>query len=439
MAQAKKDIGFEYVRFHGILDRDMSVMLDDCKTTSFYNVDTVYDYILSIGMRPVVELSFVPDCMASGPADIFHYGGDGYPPKDNAQWAQFIHDTIQHWYQRYGAAELYNWWFEVFNEPNCGFFHGTELQYYQMYNYTANAIKKVDPKLLAGGPATCQCDWVPAFTTFCAKNNVPYDFVSTHLYPTDPNVPTHDRFGFATVIAKAAAQAGSKPLLLTEFNAGLGINTLDRPYAASFVWHNVPLLAKVSNLPLWSYWQATGIFEEGGQNSVPFDSNDFGIQTVHGVAKPVYRGMQLLNYASETAFSSVTQTPSIQASQITSFSALSRDGKSALVYVTNFDVIENANLMSTIPVSVSATSAKGFSNVGTTVAVWCVDDKHSNARAAWEAMGSPMYPTRSQIAQLKAASELVVQNVAVTSKTATSVSVDLQLLPWASCMVVIPL
>ncbi len=426
------------MRFHGILDDDTSLVQNDCASYSFYNVDTIYDYILSIGMLPLVELSFTPNCMASGPPYIFHYNGNGHPPKDYNQWYDFIKAVVGHWHDRYGAETLRKFYFEVYNEPNCGFFNGTQAEYFKFYNYTATAVKSVDPSLRVGGPATCQLGWLPDLISYVTANDVPLDFASTHLYPTDPNVPLNDRFGFSNAIKGACAQVPRDvPVLITEYNAGLYQETLDKPYAASFVWHNLPLLAEINNLPLWSYWQATGIFEEGGQSSVEFDSNDFGIQTLHGVPKPVYRGLQLLNRASVTGVQA-TQTPSAATSTVTSFAALDSQGSNVLVYLTNFDVIENGPMLQNVTVMVTVSHAAGFSKVGASVDIVFLDDHHSNPRTAWLQMGSPMYPTPSQVNTLKAASELVWLSCEVTARTATSVSFAVPLGKWASAMLVVP-
>lgn len=117
-----------------------------------------------------------------------------------------------------------------------------------LYNYSANAIKAVSPVLRVGGPATCQVALVSEFVTYCQKNNVPYDFVSTHLYPTDPNLNISDKNSFADAVRAVSAQAYPVPLLLTEYNAGLGIHTLDKSYAAAFVYRQIALMNDIPNL-----------------------------------------------------------------------------------------------------------------------------------------------------------------------------------------------
>ena len=110
LEQCHKELGFRYVRFHGLFDDDMSVvckhMLTGQITVSFVNIDKVFDFLLSIGMKPFVELSFMPEALASGSKTIFHYKGNTTPPRDSAQWAWFIEQFVRHIEDRYGRNEV---------------------------------------------------------------------------------------------------------------------------------------------------------------------------------------------------------------------------------------------------------------------------------------------------------------------------------------------
>jgi len=176
---------------------------------------------------------------------------------------------------RYGIEEVAGWKWEVWNEPDCGFYAvpnccgpgcGDQAAYFQLYNVTVAALKSVSSRLQVGGPATAQVLWIPAFLNYTASNGVPVDFVSSHLYPTDPAVPT-DRDGFASVINATAVvvAAAGLPLTMTEFNTGLGIlHGQDDPYSAAFLLHNHLALQGVPNLDTMSFWTFTDIFEEQG-------------------------------------------------------------------------------------------------------------------------------------------------------------------------------
>jgi xylan 1,4-beta-xylosidase len=115
LTQVRKALGFERVRFHGLLDDDMSVLTfrGDQPYYSFFNIDSIMDFLLSIGMRPIIEVSFMPEAIASGPQTIFHYKGNITPPKNDTMWVQLIQTLVQHLVDRYGVQEIRQWPFEV--------------------------------------------------------------------------------------------------------------------------------------------------------------------------------------------------------------------------------------------------------------------------------------------------------------------------------------
>ena len=151
------ELGFRYVRFHGLLDDDMGTLIShqDKPLYSFFNADRIWDFLLSIGMRPFVELGFMPEMLASGPETVFHFRGNVTPPADYDAWGRLIRKLVGHWVERYGIAEVSQWFFEVWNEPNLPvFWTGTQDDYFKLYGHTAQAIKTVDASLRVGGPAT---------------------------------------------------------------------------------------------------------------------------------------------------------------------------------------------------------------------------------------------------------------------------------------------
>lgn len=188
LKQCHSELGFRYVRFHGLLSDDLRTLVRENNKLvySFFNADQVFDFLLSIGMKPFVELSFMPTALASGNRTVFNYQANVTPPRDYKQWATLINRLVSHWVQRYGLREVRDWFFEVWNEPNLkSFWTGTQRDYFKLYRYTAEAIKEVDSSLRVGGPATARSEWIEDFVAFCERNRVPADFVSTHQYPTD--------------------------------------------------------------------------------------------------------------------------------------------------------------------------------------------------------------------------------------------------------------
>ena len=130
LRKVKKDIGFENIRMHGLLHDDMGVYFEEKKGKPTYNwqyIDQLYDFLIGIGVKPFVELSFMPKDLASGPETVFWWKGNITPPKDYDKWYDLIKALTEHFTERYGAEEVKTWYFEVWNEPNHhAFLKGTQ-------------------------------------------------------------------------------------------------------------------------------------------------------------------------------------------------------------------------------------------------------------------------------------------------------------------------
>ena len=195
-----EQLGIQRVRFHGILHDDMHTLhsMKDVlpfpgggrfTEQSFRLPGLAYDNVLSCGMQPFVELSFMPKLLAKkNKRGLFYYKPIIAMPKSDTAWASYIQDFVRFLLRRYGKAEVESWFFEVWNEPDLRvvFFHGSQADYFHLYEITARAIKEVNPNLRVGGPATSGSRWVADFVKFCKANDVPVDFISTHQYAGDP-------------------------------------------------------------------------------------------------------------------------------------------------------------------------------------------------------------------------------------------------------------
>src|SRR5271169_2998276 len=164
--QAVKQItGFQYVRFHAIFHDEVGVYDEDTQGRPAFNfsyVDQIYDGLLANGVKPFVELSFMPNKLAAAPKlHAFWYKPNVFPPKDWSKWDALITGFAEHLVKRYGIDEVATWYFEVWNEPNLDFWAGEPKQstYWELYDHTATAIKKVSAKLRVGGPSTAQAAW----------------------------------------------------------------------------------------------------------------------------------------------------------------------------------------------------------------------------------------------------------------------------------------
>src|ERR1017187_6713234 len=191
LREVKQATDFEYIRFHAILDDEVGLYSENAGGNPIYNfsyVDQIYDGLLQNGVRPFVELSFMPRKLAAQQAvHPFWYALIVSPPKDWNRWGDLVSHFAQHLVDRYGIGEVSQWYFEVWNEPNLDFWAGDpkEQTYYELYDVTAQALKTVNPRLRVGGPATAQAAWVDRFVRHAAEKHIPLDFVSTHVYGND--------------------------------------------------------------------------------------------------------------------------------------------------------------------------------------------------------------------------------------------------------------
>ncbi|HEY5367382.1 MAG TPA: glycoside hydrolase [Hanamia sp.] len=314
LAYIRKQCGFKYIRMHGLLTDDMGVYKEDNKGNPEYNymyVDALFDFLHSIGMKPFVELGFMPSALASGSQTIFWWRGKVTPPKDYNKWEDLIRHLVQHFTDRYGADEVKTWYFEVWNEPNLspGFWTGTQQDYFKLYSYTAKAVKSVNADYRVGGPATAGAAWIPEMIKYCSDNHVPIDFISTHSYGVNQGfLDEHGNTG--TVLSKDPMSVSGDVLKSRKQIAGSSMPNLELHYTewsssytpadpihdsyheAAYVLQKLKQVGDAANS--MSYWVFTDIFEEPGPRFTPFHGG-FGMLTIQGINKPVFYAYQFLN------------------------------------------------------------------------------------------------------------------------------------------------
>lgn len=431
------ELGFRYVRFHGLLDDDMGTLIehDDEPLYSFFNADRIWDFLLSIGMRPFVELGFMPEVLASGDETVFRFRGNVTPPADYDAWATLIRKLVGHWVERYGIAEVSQWFFEVWNEPNLpAFWTGTQDDYFELYRHTARAIKGVDASLRVGGPATAMTEWVDELLDFCERNRLPVDFVSTHIYPTDPlgfegadteeqlaNSPRHLLRDRARMVRE---QAGARPVHFTEWNISSNPRDHyhDEPFAAAYV---AKIVLEVDPfVDGYSYWTFTDVFEENYFPSIPFHGG-FGLLNLHGVPKPVYRAFELLHALGSERLPVAGTHPTVDAWVV-------RKDRSITVLLTNHAQPRHDIVTELVEVRLTDAPAPLAAYLQR------IDEDHANPRRRWREMGEPEYPSPSQVAQLEAASRLVKEPLGVEHADGT-IRFEIDLPPHAVAAVTLEL
>ena len=405
LQRCHNDLGFRYVRFHGLLSDDMGILIRENGRLlySFFNADQVIDYLLSIGMRPFVELSFMPTALASGKKTVFDYKANITPPRDYKQWADLIERLVSHWVDRYGLAEVRQWFFEVWNEPNLkAFWTGTQRDYFKLYRYTARAIKNVDELLRVGGPATARSEWIEDFVDFCERNKVPADFVTTHQYPTDALGNERDDtelqlFNSQRGLMRQVAQdtrwrARGRPVYYTEWNSSANPRDLlhDESYAAAFA---VTTIMEATGLVEgYSFWTFSDIFEENRFPSKPFHGG-FGLLTLHGIPKPTYRAFELLHQLGTKRLLVDGLHETVDCSVILNDSALT-------ILLTNHATPGHSIETEHVEIRLDKASEPVSAHIQR------IDSDHANPKVVWQEMGEPGYLSPKDIERLEQASLL---------------------------------
>jgi len=319
----QSECGFRYIRFHGLLTDDMGVYQEDKNGKPVYNfqyIDELFDFLLSIKMKPFVELGFMPNALASGNKTIFWWRGNVTPPRDYQKWDALIKNLVMHFTERYGAAEVKSWFFEVWNEPNLkgGFFTGSQADYFKLYQETANAIKSVSADYKVGGPATAGNAWIPEMISFCADNKVPIDFISTHTYGVKQGfldetgntgvIVSQDRNAVSGDMIRSRQQIkqSAMPNLELHYTEWSSSYTPADPlhdsyHEAAYILDKIKKASGAVNS--MSYWTFTDIFEEAGPRMTPFHGG-FGLLNYQDIKKPAYYAYQYLNKLGNTELKS---------------------------------------------------------------------------------------------------------------------------------------
>ncbi len=450
-------LGIQRVRFHGIFNEDMRVhtnlsMLfpvpgaERFTEENFRAVGAAYDNVLAAGMKPMVELSFMPkDLSRQGTEGVFFYRPCVDLPADMKEWSAMIRRFVRFLIHRYGAEEVRTWLFEVWNEPDLQvvFFTGNREDYFRLYEATARVVKEVDPQIQIGGPATSGSKWVAPFVKFCREKNVPLDFITTHQYAGDPLGGVEDRGegldeerkqeegeswpqrmrkmgerlaalsdhsmlnglrainpdqtettdmpndNFRKNAAVVQRQAEGLPVYYTEWNlnANLGAYTNDtRKEAAYDVKTALDVADSVDGSSLWCF---SDILEELHPFVQEFHGC-WGMLSQSGIPKPVYYGMKLLADAPETR---IDLGPEATDGEIGIAAFEGRGERHVLLFRQKMKQLKLPGEEAVIHMPCPERPKE--------VSVRRIDEDHGNPLKIWEAMGCPDYLNQAEIEQIK--------------------------------------
>ena len=479
LVDVRDNCGFRYVRMHDTFNDDMFVCFPK-KKGMVYNwqyIDEVYDRMLAEGVRPFVEFSFFPSCLAAENTrrQMWYRNCVTIDRAKLPQWGKLCEAFVRHVVERYGLDEVKKWYFEVWNEPNLyyGFFQGTKSDYFELYRVSAEAVKRVSPELKVGGPATSNfiADarhdgeiqdndksvfypqetinnqkwkgvWIEEFLAFAAKEKLPVDFISCHPYPTDYALdPVSGRGKDAIryvhslrddmdwlVRVRNASAFPKAEIHLTEWSTSPSSRDPmhDRlppcTYIVKAVMENV---GKVDSL---MYWTFTDVFEEKGGGEEIFHGS-FGLVNFQGIHKPTYHAFRMLNALGDEML--YNTDPLVVTRKDGKISAL------AYAYPKEFESHVPAsrdckNYMKATPTEIDMTLTGLRPNAVFTIET--LDDTHGNVYSAWETMGRPHSPNRTEIAALARAADATKREEVKADASGTLVH-KRTLAPWTLMLI----
>jgi xylan 1,4-beta-xylosidase len=445
-----REIGAQRVRGHGVLSDGMGIY-KGAGSYSWTNFDKYLDAIVSAGMRPIMELDFMPTALALN-------GNDKDTYKDAATYRAFIQALVQHCVDKYGAADVGQWYWEIWNEPDyTGFWNGTNASeatsakmtdYYSLYDNAVAAITAVLPNAFVGGPATTQSGPVQAFLQHCRSAGTRVTFASSHVYPGGANTGTaanaanltSDNNSRVSGITGAGYTTAQVKSFNTEWNssysgqggnAGDVVTSMDNHWNVGFILKGVKLLSDKNSgdtppLDIFSYWVLSDVFDESsgpsgsyilGKNNgqLPF-GQVFGMMTAQGMRKAAFNAFKMLNYLGPKRLMSGGGTGNDGVDAMATTSAAG-DELQILVYNTFATMNTSGSDMVTINVSNLPATLSGKSVF---VTQFVADETHSNPYSVWVSQGKPGTPTEAQWQAMKAHQHLeLAQPVSKTTLSTT--------------------
>lgn len=302
-------IGFSHIRGHGLFTDDMAIYQVKPDGSVEYNytyVDRVMDDYRSLGLKPFLELGFMPKKLASGEQTVFYWKGNTTPPSSYEKWADMVQSLLRHFMERYGTEEVITWPIEVWNEPNLpGFWEHADMEeYFKLFHTSFDAIKAVDSRFRVGGPAVCGGSdevWIKAFMQYCHDHKIPVDFVTRHHYTTElPDDVGHygypelmraedgfDNLKTTREIIDSFPEYKGLEIHITEFNTSYIPNAPihDTNQNAAFLAQQLSRLGEGNES--YSYWTFGDVFEERGVPFTPFHGG-FGLVANGCIPKPTF-------------------------------------------------------------------------------------------------------------------------------------------------------
>ena len=408
-------------------------------------VDRIFDTYLERGVRPYAQIGFMPKELSIKPEPYQHqwtpkarydeiYTGWAYPPKDYAKWAELVYQWTKHCVERYGRTEVESWYWQVWNEPNIGYWRGTPAEFRKLHDYAIDAVRRALPTARVGGADTAGsgAKFTRDFLEHCLRGTnyatgrvgTPIDFISFHAKGAPITTNGHVRMGLAAQlrtiedgfrIVASYPELKNKPIVIGESDPE-GCAACQGP---SLAYRNGTMY---SSYTAASFARKHDLAAKHGVNlegaltwAFEFEDQPYfaGFRSLasNGIDKPVLNvfrmfakmGGQRLNAQSSGAMRledivrrGVREQPDVAA-------LASLDGKRLSVLVWHYHDDDVAGPEATVELKLTSLP---LANGAAKLDHFRIDENHSNAFAAWKRMGSPQAPSTEQYAQLEKAGQL---------------------------------
>lgn len=414
-------------------------------------IDSIFDTYLERGMKPLVEVGFMPKALSVKPEPYRHewkpgnqyasiYTGWAHPPKDYEKWAELVFQWVKHSVERYGKEEVETWLWEPWNEPNIGYWQGTMEEYFKLYDYTADAVKRALPTAVIGGPHTTGPSWdkaaefLRAFLEHClrgknyatGKTGTPLEFIAYHAKGSPKFIENRVQMNMGTQlrdiskgfeIVASFPEYKDLPIIIGESDPeGCAACSMDiypqNSYRNGTMYSSYTAASFARKMDLADHF---GVNLKGAVTWA-FEFEDqpwfhgFRDLATNGVAKPVLNVFRMFGMmhgeraevSGELAYDFRLVRDSSVRGQQTDINALATiDDHNAAIMVWNY---HDDDLPGT-PASI-ALSIEGLPEGEVLLQHYRIDQHHSNAYAFWKQMGSPSAPTPEEYRALEKAGNL---------------------------------
>ena len=454
-----------YIRTHNLLTTGDGVPALKWGSTNAYTeadsgaavynwsiVDRILTTYLNAHAKPFVEIGFMPEALSRHAQPYRHHWPNGelftgwtYPPTDYARWSELVFQWVKHSVERYGKDEVASWYWEVWNEPDIGYWHGTPEEYDQLYDFAVAAVKRALPDARVGGPATTgpagarATDFLRQFLEHCdtGKNHAtgmtgaPLDFISFHAKGKPEVVNGHPRMGLARnlqdvragfEIVRSIPKFQNLPIILSESDPE-GCAACPAKQFPQNAYRNDSLYASYTAAALNAILDLAESHQANlsGMLTWAFEFEDqpyfagFRTLATNGIDKPILNLFRMCGLMQGRRVK-VESTGHIPAEEIVAhgvrekpdIDALAAAGERSIsILIWNYHDDQTDGVAAPVTLTI-----KDDSRLPERVLLqhYRIDAEHSNAYSVWRALGSPQAPTADQYKNLEQAAQLQLLN-----------------------------